>query len=206
MSTATLKRNLVFNLSYPRMRLAVAIGTVPIYVHHVRYARYGVISIVWILLGYFGFLDLGLSRASTNALSKLRDAPQPDRARVLLTTMTLNFFLRPHRIDPTLFRWRLSVSARALHSRLFKTRSRRRASVDRLPFPDGAGVRVRDGRAGEPRAFPDRELVPDVFNDPQPGRSGDHGCVREPLVKGRHSHRRDRAGLQPRAPPGSSLC
>ena len=66
--------------------------TVPVfYVHHVGDARYGVISIVWILLGYFGFLDLGLSRASTNALSKLRDAPQPDRARVLLTTMTLNF-------------------------------------------------------------------------------------------------------------------
>jgi hypothetical protein len=160
------------------MRLAVAIVTVPIYVHHVGDARYGVISIVWILLGYFGFLDLGLSRASTNALSKLRDAPQPDRARVLLTTMTLNFFLRPHRIDPTLFRWRLSVSARALHSRRLKTRSRRRASVDRLPFPDGAGVRVRDGRAGEPRAFPDRELVPDVFN----------------------SHRRDRAGPQHRDP------
>src|ERR1700677_5220122 len=91
MSTATLRRNFVFNLIYPMMRLAVAIVTVPIYVHHVGDARYGVISIVWILLGYFGFLDLGLSRASTNALSKLRDAPQPDRARVLLTTLTLNF-------------------------------------------------------------------------------------------------------------------
>jgi O-antigen/teichoic acid export membrane protein len=91
MSTTPLRRNFVFNLIYPMMRLAVAIVTVPIYVHHVGDARYGVISIVWILLGYFGFLDLGLSRASTNALSKLRDAPQPDRARVLLTTLTLNF-------------------------------------------------------------------------------------------------------------------
>jgi O-antigen/teichoic acid export membrane protein len=91
MSTVPLRRNFVFNLIYPMMRLAVAIVTVPIYVHHVGDARYGVISIVWILLGYFGFLDLGLSRASTNALSKLRDAPQPDRARVLLTTLTLNF-------------------------------------------------------------------------------------------------------------------
>ena len=91
MSTTPLRRSFVFNLIYPMVRLAVAVVTVPIYVHHVGDARYGVLSIVWILLGYFGFLDLGLSRASTNALSKLRDAPQPDRARVLLTTITLNF-------------------------------------------------------------------------------------------------------------------
>ena len=91
MSTTRLRRNFVFNLIYPMMRLAVSIVTVPIYIHHVGDARYGVISIVWILLGYFGFLDLGLSRASTNALSKLRDAAQPDRARVLLTTIILNF-------------------------------------------------------------------------------------------------------------------
>ncbi len=90
MSTTPLRRSFAFNLIYPMMRLAVAIVTVPIYIHHVGDARYGVISIVWILLGYFGFLDLGLSRASTNALSKLRDAPQPDRARVLLTTTALN--------------------------------------------------------------------------------------------------------------------
>ena len=89
MSTVSLRRNFFFNLIYPMMRLAVAIVTVPIYVHHVGDARYGVISIVWILLGYFGFLDLGLSRASTNALSKLRDAPQPDRARVLLRSCWL---------------------------------------------------------------------------------------------------------------------
>jgi O-antigen/teichoic acid export membrane protein len=64
--------------------------TIPIYLRHVGEARYGVISIVWVLLGLFGFLDLGLSRAVTNALAKLRDAPQTQRARVLLTTFGLN--------------------------------------------------------------------------------------------------------------------
>ena len=90
MSKTPLRRNFVFNLIYPVVRLAVALVTIPIYVRHVGDARYGVISIVWVLLGYFGFLDLGLSRAATNALAKLRDAPQPERARVLLTTMVLN--------------------------------------------------------------------------------------------------------------------
>ena len=90
MSKSRLRRNFVFNLIYPMVRLAVAIVTIPIYVRHVGDARFGVISIVWVLLGYFGFLDLGLSRAATNALAKLRDAPQQERARVLQTTMILN--------------------------------------------------------------------------------------------------------------------
>ena len=90
MARKPLKINFVVNLISPLIRLAVALVTVPIYIRHVGEARYGVISIVWILLGYFGFLDLGLSRASTNALAKLRDAPQADRARVLLTTYALN--------------------------------------------------------------------------------------------------------------------
>ena len=91
MSRKPLKTNFVVNLLSPLARIAVAFVTIPIYMHHVGDARYGVISILWVLLGYFGFLDLGLSRAATNALAKLRDAPQPDRARVLLTTFALNF-------------------------------------------------------------------------------------------------------------------
>ncbi|MGC2783857.1 MAG: flippase [Roseiarcus sp.] len=90
MSRKPLKRNFVINLLAPLARIAVALVTVPIYVRHVGDARYGVISIMWVLLGYFGFLDLGLSRAATNALAKLREASQQERARVLLTTFALN--------------------------------------------------------------------------------------------------------------------
>lgn len=90
MSGAGVRANFIFNLIGPLVRLVVALVTIPIYIRHVGEARYGVISIAWVLLGYFGFLDLGLTRAAINALAKLRDAPQPERARVLLTTMTLN--------------------------------------------------------------------------------------------------------------------
>ena len=90
MPTKRLTRNFVVNLFSPLARIAVALFTIPIYVHHLGDARYGVLQIAWILLGYFGFLDLGLARASINALAKLRAGPQSERARVLLTTVSLS--------------------------------------------------------------------------------------------------------------------
>ena len=86
-----LKTSFALNLLSPLFRVAVAFVTTPIYLHHVGEARFGVITIVWILLGLFGFMDLGLSRAATNALARVRDATQAERARVLLTTIALNF-------------------------------------------------------------------------------------------------------------------
>src|SRR5271155_3967394 len=90
MSTRPIRINFIVNLLSPMTRIVVALVTIPLYLHHIGDARYGVMSIVWVLLGLFGFLDFGLSRAVTNALAKLRDAPQPERARVLLTTFGLN--------------------------------------------------------------------------------------------------------------------
>jgi O-antigen/teichoic acid export membrane protein len=90
MSTKPIRVNFIVNLLSPMTRIVVALVTVPLYLHHIGDARFGVMSIVWVLLGFFGFLDLGLSRAVTNALAKLRDAPQAHRARVLLTTFGLN--------------------------------------------------------------------------------------------------------------------
>src|SRR6267154_564378 len=93
MKAHTLKTNFVINVFGAMVPLAVSLATVPIYIRHIGDARYGVLSIVWVLLGYFGFLDLGLSRAAANALARLRDAPQPARARVLVTTLLLNLGL-----------------------------------------------------------------------------------------------------------------
>jgi O-antigen/teichoic acid export membrane protein len=90
MSEKSLKASFIYNLTLPASRVVIALVTVPIYVHHLGAARYGVLVIAWALLGYFGFLDFGLSRAAANALAKLRNGPQSDRARVLLTVLVLN--------------------------------------------------------------------------------------------------------------------
>ena len=69
MSRRPLKRNFIVNLLSPSVRIAVAFVTIPIYLRHVGAERYGIISIAWVLLGMFGFLDLGLSqRAAVNLI------------------------------------------------------------------------------------------------------------------------------------------
>ena len=85
-----IKANFLYNVAGTIAPLFVSLVTVPIFVSHIGAARYGVLSIVWFLLGYFGFLDFGLSGASVNALAKLKHAPQAERSKVLVTAVSLN--------------------------------------------------------------------------------------------------------------------
>jgi len=87
---AHFSRNLAFNLAGLLLPLVASLVTVPFYIHAIGPARYGIVSITWILLGYFGFLDFGLSRASANALGKLGHASSEVRAPVLITALYLN--------------------------------------------------------------------------------------------------------------------
>ena len=83
----------VYNATGTAMPVLAAFVTVPIYIAHIGAARYGVLSIAWLLLGYAGFLDFGLSRATANALSRLGHAPASERVPVLVTSFYLNLGL-----------------------------------------------------------------------------------------------------------------
>lgn len=65
----------------------------PLYIAHIGADRFGIVAIVWILLEYFGFLDLGLSRASANLLAKLSRASRQQRVATLVTSAYLNLAL-----------------------------------------------------------------------------------------------------------------
>lgn len=78
------------NLAGAFIPIVTALATVPIYLAAIGTARYGIVSVAWILLGYFGFLDFGLSRASANALARVGHGTRDERAPILVTAFVLN--------------------------------------------------------------------------------------------------------------------
>ncbi len=82
--------NYLLNVAGNIVPLLISLVVTPIYIRHLGADRYGILAIVWLMLGYFGFLDFGLSRATANALSRLGHAGPEERVPVLVTSLYLN--------------------------------------------------------------------------------------------------------------------
>jgi O-antigen/teichoic acid export membrane protein len=83
-------RHTIYNLAGSIAPMFVSIVTVPVYLHLVGDARYGVLALVWVFMGYFGLFDPGLSRAATYHIARLHDGAAKDRESVFWTAMAVN--------------------------------------------------------------------------------------------------------------------
>ncbi len=65
----------------------VTILTIPVFIRTIGDERYGILAIVWLLIGYFSMFDLGFGRALTHRLGELPPSP-PDSPRTAFWTAT----------------------------------------------------------------------------------------------------------------------
>src|SRR3954468_3007171 len=89
----SVRRHTVTNLAGYIVPMFVMMVTVPLYLKVLGEVRYGVMALVWLMLGYLSFLDFGLGKATANQLSRLRDAPPEERQIVFWTAIGVNSML-----------------------------------------------------------------------------------------------------------------
>jgi O-antigen/teichoic acid export membrane protein len=93
MSASRLKYNTLYNLTGAVIPIIAAILTIPAYLREIGEARYGILSLIWLIFGYFGLFDFGLSRATAHRLSMLRNSEKQDQATVFYSAVCLNTVL-----------------------------------------------------------------------------------------------------------------
>jgi O-antigen/teichoic acid export membrane protein len=89
-TTDRLSTSIVYNLFGTAIPLIVTIFTVPIYLRVIGGDRFGFLSLIWLIFGYLGLFDFGLSRAAVHRLAQLRDRSLSERADVFYTALLVS--------------------------------------------------------------------------------------------------------------------
>ena len=87
----SLKRDTFYNLIGSIIPMLISMATVPVYLRLIGDARYGVLALVWLFLGYFGVFDPGISRAASFHIARLHaDEHARERESTFWTALLIN--------------------------------------------------------------------------------------------------------------------
>ena len=86
----SLKKNTIWNIAGSGVPLIAAAALIPFTLRRLGNESFGVVTLIWALIGYFSLFDMGIGRALTFEMSKLRLAQEPWKiSSKLLAGLTL---------------------------------------------------------------------------------------------------------------------
>jgi O-antigen/teichoic acid export membrane protein len=88
-SGRVLTRSAIWNLTGEAAPFVLALVAVPILVHHLGASRFGVLTLAWLTVGYFGLFDFGLARATTKFVADAVGAGESDQISAIAWTSIL---------------------------------------------------------------------------------------------------------------------
>lgn len=86
---SVLARNTAWNFLGLALPLLVGFLTIPVVIRRLGTDRFGVLSLVWVVVGYFGFFDLGLGRATTKFVAEALGKAEYDKVPKYFWTTVL---------------------------------------------------------------------------------------------------------------------
>lgn len=84
-----LARNTIINLLGQGVPLLFAVIAIPFVIDGLGTERFGVLTIVWIVIGYFGLFDMGLGKATTKFVADYDAKGGKDLAPIIITSLLL---------------------------------------------------------------------------------------------------------------------
>ncbi len=87
-------RNTGYNLLSQGVNVVLALWAIPVLIKGLGAEQFGLLALLWAVVGYFGFLDFGISRANTKFLSEsLALGDNEESVKIVWTSLSSTFVL-----------------------------------------------------------------------------------------------------------------